>query len=366
METNRLSSQNQYAVVMAGGGGTRLWPMSRHGHPKQTLSLVGERSLFQTSIDRLLPLFRPDRIFVVTAEEQVELLHAQYPQLPRSNFIVEPMGRGTASCIGLAALHIHHLNPNAVMITVTADHHIQDHDAFIKALKAASAVADDGYLVTLGVTPSFPSTGYGYIRFGDSLGSADNLRVFKVEAFVEKPDLPSAERFVDSGVYAWNSGMFVWRTDRILGEIAAWMPDLHATLAQLDEVWGGATYRDRLDTLWPGLRKETIDYGIMERADRVAVVPVDIGWSDIGTWDTVMAAQASDATGNVLRGDVLGIDTQRTMVLANGGRLVALVGVEDLIVVDTPDAVFITRRGLTQQVRDVVQKLGEDRRVELL
>jgi len=362
----QLVSQHGHAVVMAGGGGTRLWPMSRHRHPKQALSLVEERSLFQTSIDRLLPLFPLERIFVVTAAEQVDLLHAQYPQLPRSAFVVEPMGRGTASCIGLAALHIHHLDPQAVMVTVTADHHIQNHDAFIDALKAASAIADDGYLVTLGVTPTFPSTGYGYIRFGESLGSVAGFKAFEVDAFIEKPDLAAAERFVGSGTYAWNSGMFVWRTERILGEIAAWMPDLHATLTRLDEVWGDDSYQDRLGMLWPGLKKETIDYGIMERADRVAVVPVDIGWSDIGTWDTVMAAHVNDAMGNVLRGDVLEIDTQRTMVLANGGRLVALVGVEDLIVVDTPDAIFITRRGQTQQVRDVVRKLEEDLRTELL
>lgn len=358
---DHLGRQNVYAVVMAGGGGTRLWPLSRKKHPKQVLSLVEERTLFQTSVDRLLPLLPLTQIFVVTAQEQVDGLHAQYPQLPRANFIIEPLGRGTASCVGLAALHIQRLDPDGVMIVVTADHHIKDHDAFLRALGTAGAAAAEGYLVTLGVKPTFPSTGYGYIRFGDSLGSKDGLDVFEVDAFIEKPDLPSAERFLASGTYAWNSGMFVWRADRILGAIATLMPDLHQVLSDLDQVWGTAAYWERLSVLWPSLQKETIDYGIMERADRVAVVPVDIGWSDIGSWDTVMAAHIADADGNVLLGDVVQIETGDTLVVAQSGRLVALVGVEDLIVVDTPDAVFITRRGLSQRVRDVVTALEEGR-----
>ncbi|MCU0521033.1 MAG: sugar phosphate nucleotidyltransferase [Anaerolineae bacterium] len=353
--------QHCYAVVMAGGGGTRLWPLSRKQHPKQTLSLVEERSLFQTSLDRLLPLLPLERIFVVTAGDQVDGLHAQYTQLPRANFIVEPLGRGTAACIGLAALHISRLDPEAVMIVVTADHHIQDHDAFTRALEAASAVAQDGYLVTLGVTPTFPSTGYGYIRFGDNVGNVAGFHVFEVDTFVEKPDVEAAERFVAAGNYAWNSGMFVWRADRILAEIALWMPELHEILDDLGRAWGTEAYLGRLSALWPTLRKETIDYGIMERAQRVAVVPVDIGWSDIGTWDTVMAAHTPDGDGNVLLGDVLQIETENSMAVAQGGRLIALVGVDDLIVVDTPDAVFITRRGLSQQVRDVVKRLEEGR-----
>ena len=363
---DHLGRQHGYAVVMAGGGGTRLWPLSRKQHPKQTLSLVEERSLFQTSVDRLLPLLPLERIFVVTAGDQVDGLHAQCPQLPRANFIVEPLGRGTAACIGLAALNLRRLDPEAVMIVVTADHHIQDHDAFTRALRTASAAAKDGYLVTLGVRPTFPSTGYGYIRFGGAVGDVGGSSVFEVDAFVEKPDVESAERFVAAGTYAWNSGMFVWRADRILAEIAIWMPELHRALSDLDEVWGTEAYWNRLSTLWPTLQKETIDYGIMERAERVAVVPVDIGWSDIGTWDTVMAAHATDVDGNVLLGNVLSIETGGTLVVAQGGRLVALVGVEDLIVVDTPDAVFITRRGLSQQVRDVVKRLEEERGSEYL
>lgn len=363
---DHLAYEHVYAVVMAGGGGTRLWPMSRKKHPKQMLSLVEDRSLFQTSVDRLLPLLPLERILVVTAQEQVDGLHAQYPQLPRDNFIVEPLGRGTASCIGLAALHIRRLDPDGVMIVVTADHHIRDHDAFIRALGTAGAAAADGYLVTLGVTPTFPSTGYGYIRFGDSVGRIAGLDVFEVAAFIEKPDLPSAERFLAAGTYAWNSGMFVWRADRILGAIAELMPALNLVLSDLDQVWGTDAYWDRLSTLWPGLQRETIDYGIMERADRVAVVPVDIGWSDIGSWDTVMAAHPADADGNVLLGDVVQIEAGSTLAIAQSGRLVVLVGVEDLIVVDTPDAVFITRRGLSQRVREVVKELEEGRGAQYL
>ena len=348
-----------YAVIMAGGGGTRLWPLSRHEHPKQMLSLVGDRTLFQSAVDRLLPLLPMDRILVVTAAEQVQALSAQYPELPRENFIVEPRGRGTASCIGLSALHIRHLDPQAVMIVVTADHHVEDTDTFTRSMLAAVTVADDGYLVTLGVTPSYPATGYGYIRFGERLRVAGEFDVFAVAAFTEKPDLDRARSFVDSGGYAWNSGMFIWRVDRILQETARLMPSLHAVLEELDSVLGSDDYQTRLAILWPALASETIDYGIMERADRVAVIPVDMGWSDIGTWSSVMETREADEDGNVMVGDVLGIETENTMVLSQGRRLVVAIGLDDVIVVDTPDAVLVTRRATSEKVRDVVSRLRE-------
>lgn len=358
--------EHLYAVIMAGGGGTRLWPMSRRRHPKQTLSLTETRTLFQASVDRLLPLLPLDRILVVTAADQVEALKAQYPQLPSANYIIEPLGRGTASCIGLSAVHVRNLDPDAVMIVVTADHHIEHVDAFCHSMEAATQVAHDGFLVTLGIEPTYPSTGYGYIHLGRELGEASALRYFEVETFTEKPDLERAERFLEAGDYVWNSGMFIWHVDRILEEMARFMPALSHVLTDLDATWQTSEYQLRLDELWPALKKETIDYGIMERAAHVAVIPVDIGWSDIGTWASVMDIYAGNAEGNVMFGDTVAVDTHDTMILAHGGRLIATIGIGDLIVVDTPDALLITRRDMSQRVRDIINHLSSISRQDLL
>ncbi len=355
-----------YAVIMAGGGGTRLWPLSRQTHPKQTLTLFGDRSMFQLSVDRLLPLLPPERICVVTAAEQVEPLAKQAPELPRENFIVEPLGRGTAPCIGLAALHLRARDPDAVMAVLTADHYIRREETFRAVLAAAQVVASAGYLVTLGIQPNFPSTGYGYIRQGELLGHAGDFAYAQVARFTEKPDAETALRFFASGQYAWNSGMFVWRAARILEEIDKLLPELGATLTGLGEVWGADEYESRLQRVWPTIRKETIDYGIMERAERVAVIPVEMGWSDVGSWDAVLALHAADAQGNVSLGEHLAVDTQGTLVWAQSGRTIATVGVRDLIVIDTPDATLITVREQSERVREIVQRLRAEGRVDKL
>jgi mannose-1-phosphate guanylyltransferase len=361
-----------YAVIMAGGGGTRLWPLSRQHHPKQMLDLAGEapngvgRTLFQSSVDRLLPLLPLERILVVTAAEQLAALMMQYPQLPRENYVVEPLGRGTASCIGLAAVHVRRLDPESVMVVVTADHHIEDVDTFCDCMRAARDVAQEGYLVTLGITPAYPATGYGYVRFGDRLRTIGDFEILEAAAFTEKPDREQAQAFLEAGIYVWNSGMFVWRADRILEEIAQWMPALHQVLTGLETALDAGSYAARLAELWPTLDKQTIDYGIMERADRVAVIPVDMGWSDIGTWSSVMEVRAPDEDGNVLLGDVIQIDTANSMVLTAGDRLVVTVGLNDVIVVDTPDAVLVTRREVSERVRDVVQRLRDEHRLDKL
>ena len=356
--------RHRYAVIMAGRVGSRLWPLSRKGSPKQTLSLLGERTLFQLAVDRLLSILPLDRILVVTTQAQVATLARQYPDLPAQNFIVEPMGRGTAPCIGLAALHIQHRDPDGLMAVVTADHYIRNVPAFCALLEAAYAVADKGYLVTLGITPTFPSTGYGYIRVGEKLGEVHGTVYFRANAFIEKPDLARAKAFLAAGDRVWNSGMFVWRIDRILEEISLWMPELHRALIRLQPTLGRPEHDAVLRESWASLEKQTIDYGIMEHAKRVAVIPASIGWSDVGSWSTIMDLHECDEAGNVLEGDVIPVDTVRSMVLAHSERLVAIVGLEDVIVVDTPDALLITRRDLSERVREVVERLrlkkGED------
>lgn len=367
-------NESLYALIMAGGGGTRLWPLSRGAHPKQMLKLFGERTMFQVSVDRLLPLLPLERILVVTAADQVRPLAAQYPELPRKNFIAEPLGRGTAPCIGLAAMVLQQRDPNAVMAVVTADHFIGRPDTFRDVLCAAQQVAEQGYLVTLGITPRFPSTGYGYIRRSALLGQVNGFDYYQVERFTEKPKAPAAEAYIQEGVYYWNSGMFIWRADRILEEMHRWMPTMSATLRTLAAVWGTPAYAETLARLWPALRKETIDYGIMEKvtqeaaqeAKQVAVIPVDMEWSDIGAWASVMELHPHDANGNVLLGDVINIDGTNTLVFSQGERLIVTIGVEDLIVVDTPDTVMIARRDQSERVREVVEQLKAANRQDRL
>ncbi len=355
-------NEHLYAVIMAGGGGTRLWPLSRRKHPKQTLNLLGDRSMFQLAVDRLLPLLPPERVLVVTAADQVAALAEQVPELPRENFIVEPLGRGTAPCIGLAALHLHARDPRAVMAVLTADHYIRHTETFRVVLSVARKVAEQGYLVTLGIEPTFPATGYGYIGQGTGLGKMDRFPVFHVERFTEKPDAETALRFLNAGTYAWNRGMFIWQVERILAEIRQWLPELHETLIALEAVLETPAYGKTLADLWPALRKETIDYGIMEKAERVAVIPVDLGWSDVGAWSSVMELREPDEEGNIISGDVLKIATTNTMVISQAERLVATIGVQDLIVVDTPDALLVTSRSQSERVRELVERLRQEGR----
>lgn len=359
-------NEHLYAVIMAGGGGTRLWPLSRRPHPKQMLTLVGERSMFQLAVDRLRPLLPPERILVVTAEEQVAPLAAQTPDLPAENFIVEPQGRGTAPCIGLAALHLQRRDPQAVMAVVTADHYMRRVDTFRETLQAAQIVAEQGYLVTLGIEPTYPATGYGYIQRGDLLAEIGAYTAFRVAKFTEKPDAETALRFLATGDYAWNSGMFIWRVTRIMEEIARWMPDLAAVLSTLGEALDTPVYTETLARLWPTVAKQMIDYGIMEKADQVAVFPVDLGWSDVGAWPAVMGLHTPDAQGNVLLGDVLAVDTVDSMLFSGAERLIAAIGLRELIVVDSADVTLIATREQAERVREIVEALQRAGREALL
>ncbi len=349
--------EHVYAVIMAGGGGTRLWPLSRREQPKQLLTLFGERSLFQLAVDRLEGLLPLEQIYVVTAAEQVDALAAQIPDLPRENFIVEPEGRGTAACIGLAAAHLQQCDPDAVMIVLTADHFIRRVELFQRALRAAVEVAGRGYLVTLGIEPTYPAMGYGYINRGDSLPLAEDLPIYEVREFKEKPDGEQAVEFFVAGTYYWNSGMFIWSAARIREEFARHMPTLSMALRDLDAAWGADGFADVLRARWALLEKTPIDRGVMEKAAQVAMIPVDLGWSDVGSWKAVAELYPPDAEGNISLGKHLPVSTTRTFVLAQGERLIATIGVKDLIIVDTPDALLVAAVDQTEKVRDVVAQL---------
>ncbi|MFZ5918657.1 MAG: mannose-1-phosphate guanylyltransferase [Chloroflexota bacterium] len=345
-----------YALIMAGGVGSRLWPRSRKPTPKQLLNLTSERTMFQEAVARLEPLFEPPHAFVVTSAEYVPAMRHQVPALPAENYVIEPSGHGTAPCIGLAALYLRRLDPDAIMAVLTADHYIEKSDAFREALAAAGQIAREGYLVTLGIKPAFPSTGYGYILRDQKLTEVGNLESYRVKRFTEKPDLPTARKFVATGRYYWNSGMFVWRVAEIMAEFQRQMPALFAQLTEIDRAIGTPQEKDVLTRVWAEVENQTIDYGIMEGARNVAVIPVDIGWSDVGSWATLLDILPGDESGNVVTGQHLGIDTRRTLVYSPH-RLVATVGLEDMIVVDTGDALLVCSKERAQDVKKVVDAL---------
>jgi mannose-1-phosphate guanylyltransferase len=361
--------ENYYAVIMAGGSGTRLWPLSRKDRPKQSLAIIGDQTLFQKSVERLLGLFSYERILVVTIEEQVALLREECPEIPEENYIIEPLPRGTASVVGLAAVAIKARDPQGTMAILTADHLIKNDQHLRQLLRAAFQLSKENYLVTLGITPSYPSTGYGYIQKGGSLGTFEDLGAFKVQRFKEKPDKETAKSLVSDGQHVWNSGMFIWQVDTIVDEFERQMPELYKKLEKIRKSWSTKESSDTLQSLWPTIKKETIDYGIMENASKVAVIPsVDLGWHDVGSWDSVFEALESDSAGNIeLSGDALVFDTHGTLICEDSAdRIIVTIGVEDLIIVDSGNAVLVCDRKQAQRVREAVRKLEEDGRDKYL
>ena len=361
--------ENYYAVIMAGGGGTRLWPLSRKRRPKQMLNIGQDRSLFQVAVDRLQGVFTPDRIIVVTVEEQAQGLQEQCPDIPSENFLLETMPRGTASVVGYAAAILQKKNPEAVMAVLTADHIIGNLKLFQQILISAYQTAAEDYLVTLGITPTYPATGYGYIRQGDTIGKFQEMEAFQVLEFTEKPAQPDAERMLASGEFAWNSGMFFWKTEVILKEISRQMPELSSLLDIITEAWDTPAQDKTVRDVWPGIKPETIDFGIMEKAKKVAVIPAaGLEWNDVGSWEALFDVLPIDDQGNVVEGgEHISLDTTGTMIYTyDNPRTVVTIGSEDLIVVDTGDILLICDRKRAQEVRQVVKELENKGRDDLI
>lgn len=352
-----------YALILAGGVGSRLWPRSRQSRPKQLLQLISDRSMLQETVARVVPLVPHERIVVMTNEDYVTAVREQLPDLPPENVIGEPAVRGTASAIGYGAMVIAHHDPSAVMFSLHADHHIRDVEGFRHALRAAAQVAREDYLVTLGIEPEYPETGYGYIERDETLGAFEDHLAYRVARFTEKPNAEQARAFIESGRYYWNSGLFTWRVSAILDAFAEHMPDTYEKLQAMAPAIGTAQEKQTLARIWPMLESQTIDYGIMERAERVAVVPADFGWSDVGTWNALYNLLDTDGDENVVTGNHIGLDTRGTYIYSDG-RLIATIGIEDLIVVDTGDAVLVCSRDRAQDVKAIVDQLKQQKRTE--
>ena len=357
-----------YIVILAGGAGTRFWPLSRRQHPKQLMSVFGGQSMLQRTVDRILPL-QPRRILVITNALQAAETARQLDHLKNVpiDIIAEPLGRNTAPAIGLAAALIARQDPEAVMVVLPADHYIVDEERFRATLLRAREAAQQGLLVTLGIRPDRPETGYGYI---EALVNPPVDGPWPVKRFVEKPSLAKALEFLSARNFYWNSGMFVWQVAVILAELEKHLPELYGGLMKIRDAAGAWNLADlplQIAALYGAIEGQSIDYGVMEKAERAAVIPADFGWSDVGSWQALPAVIAPDKDGNVVINapDSVNIESHDCLIYG-GGKLVALVGVANLIVVNTDDALLVCAEERAQEVKKVVETLEQRGKIDYL
>jgi mannose-1-phosphate guanylyltransferase len=358
-----------YPVVMAGGSGTRFWPLSRKDRPKQFLALAGEEPLISATVHRLPPLAKARQTFVVLGPTHARAARKLLPELPAENFIVEPCARNTAPCVGLAALHVAARDPKGIIAMLPADHHVARPDSFRETIAAAARVANDGLIATIGIRPSRPETGYGYLKLGTRLPGAKGKgrsQAHRVERFVEKPDLVTAARYLADGDYLWNSGIFVFRADVILEEIRKAMPVLGEQLEAIARTLGTPAYKKTIARVFPECPSISIDYGVMEKSHRIAVVPADFGWSDVGSFAALPEVREQDPLGNVVEGDGLVVDGRNNVVVGTRGRPLVVVGLDDVVAVDAGDAILVVARERAQDVRRAVEELTRRGREDVL
>lgn len=355
-----------YSVILAGGGGTRFWPLSRQNTPKQILNISGNDIMINETINRCSSLIGYEDTFIVTGKSQVELLKkVLIPSVPANNILGEPVGKNTAACIVYAALYLKKKFNDGIMVVLPSDHFISDERSFAETLSNACSIADEsGKLVTIGIKPTFPSTGYGYIRYDPKAAGRMN-GAYEVSEFVEKPDFQRAKTYLESRNYLWNSGMFIWKISVILENFKRYLPRLYNSVLKLYEYMDTGRFAEVLDEVYPGLQSISIDYGILERSDEVLVVPGDFGWNDVGSWDALGSIFPVDNNGNIVKAKHVGIHTRNSIIYSTE-RLVATIGVDNLIIADTGDALLICPKENAQEVKDLVEMLRKNEMKEYL
>ena len=355
---------NTTALIMAGGRGERFWPRSRKNLPKQFLSPTDDgKTMIQLTVERILPLVKMEDIYIATNKNYRELVRSQLPGIPEENILCEPVGRNTAPCIGLGAAHIGKKYENALMLVLPSDHLIKFNNMFLSSLREACRVAmEDDNLVTLGITPTYPETGYGYIKFNPqkTLGGA-----YQVERFVEKPTLEVAKEYLETEEYLWNSGMFIWKLSSIWKNMEKYMPETYAGLQRIGAAIGTSEEEAVLEQEFAALPSVSIDYGIMEKAQHIYTIPGTFGWDDVGSWLAVERIKKTNEDGNVVNGNVITIDTHNCIVQGTN-KLIAAVGLRDLIIVDTEDAILICEKHRAGDIRKVTENLKICNRDEYL
>lgn len=348
-----------HCVIMAGGSGTRFWPQSRKHQPKQLLNIVGEKTMIRATVERVLPLIPFDRMLVVTGGSHEDKIRAQLPEIDSNSVVAEPIGRNTAPCIALAAYKLRKIDPEGVMAALPADHLIGQEREFIKALQSAYNMAlETQSLITFGVIPDRPETGYGYIQRGEVVAENDGFQAYKTLRFVEKPDLKTAQSYLAKGDYLWNSGMFVWKISTIIEAFERYLPALSRAMENVAPALNTDAEADAVNQLYEELPDISIDYGILERSEHVLVIPIDVGWNDVGSWTSLQNVWNTDEDGNAVKGQTLSLRSSGCVV-SSPQKLTALVGVQDLIIVDTPDAILVCRKDSAQDIKQLQILLRE-------
>ena len=356
-QKNDHEIKNIYCVIMAGGSGTRFWPQSREDNSKQFLSILGSKSLIQSTLDRFKSIVPWENIYIVAKKSQQDEIAKHAPKIPEENVIFEPMGKNTAPCIGLAALFIQKKDPNGIMIVSPSDHMVKQRARFKQSIMSAVELAEmENGLVTIGIHPDRPSTGYGYIQIDGAVDSLDHIPAFKVKTFAEKPNLATAQRFIKSGDFYWNSGLFIFKVSVVFKALKAYLPDLYDGLVEIKKTIGKPKYDHVLNKVYQQIQSVSIDYGVMEKTNNVYLIKGDFTWNDLGNWEQVYRLSSKNKNDNVISGDVILIDTKNSYVSTSKG-VIAVIGCEDVVVVQEKGATLICKRDRVEDVKSVVNRL---------